>query len=130
MNSIQKSLANLSLGKQLFASNKPVAIASFERFYKSQKHEIPTPKPGAGKQFRRYVIILLEVMLHSSEFLAILKYSSLRLVHYPEDKKYTIKPLNVTHLAGRDPVTGRVVRMLFCSRSIEIQRNRHSLPFL
>lgn len=31
------------------------------------------------------------------------------LVHYPEDKKYTIKPLNVTHLAGRDPVTGRVV---------------------
>lgn len=31
------------------------------------------------------------------------------LVHYPEDRKYTIKPLNVTHLAGRDPVTGRVV---------------------
>lgn len=34
---------------------------------------------------------------------------SFSLVHYPEDKKYTIKPLEVTHLAGRDPVTGRVV---------------------
>lgn len=30
-------------------------------------------------------------------------------MHYPEDKNYTIKPLEVTHLAGRDPVTGRVV---------------------
>ncbi|XP_026462075.1 39S ribosomal protein L2, mitochondrial-like [Ctenocephalides felis] len=30
-----------------------------------------------------------------------------RIVHYPE--KYTVKPLDVTNLAGRDPVTGRVV---------------------
>jgi large subunit ribosomal protein L2 len=32
-----------------------------------------------------------------------------RIVHYPADAKYTIKPLDNTHLAGRDPVTGRVV---------------------
>lgn len=32
-----------------------------------------------------------------------------RLVHYPKDNKYTIRPLEVTHLAGRDPETGRVV---------------------
>lgn len=41
-------------------------------------------------------------------FIIFLNYS---LVHYPEDRKYTIKPLDVTHLAGRDPVTGRVVSL-------------------
>ncbi|CAH0553731.1 unnamed protein product [Brassicogethes aeneus] len=30
-----------------------------------------------------------------------------RIVHYPE--QYTVKPLDVTNLAGRDPVTGRMV---------------------
>jgi len=30
-----------------------------------------------------------------------------RIVHYPEN--YTVEPLPVTNLAGRDPVTGRVV---------------------
>lgn len=30
-----------------------------------------------------------------------------RIVHFPE--KYTVKPLDVTNLAGRDPVSGRVV---------------------
>lgn len=45
--------------------------------------EIEKPKPGVkGKSYRR-------------------------IVHYPE--KYTVKPLDVTNLAGRDPVTGRVV---------------------
>lgn len=37
-------------------------------------------------------------------------YNSLRRkVHYPE--KYTVEPLKTTHLAGRDPVTGK----FFCS---------------
>jgi hypothetical protein len=40
------------------------------------------PKPGNGRQFRR-------------------------IVHYPE--KYTVEPLNVTNLAGRDPVTGKLL---------------------
>lgn len=30
-----------------------------------------------------------------------------RIIHYPE--KYTVKPLDVTNLAGRDPETGRLV---------------------
>lgn len=30
-----------------------------------------------------------------------------RIVHYPE--KYTVKPLDVTNLGGRDPVSGRLV---------------------
>lgn len=45
--------------------------------------EIEKPKPGVkGKSYRR-------------------------IVHYPKD--YTVKPLEVTNLAGRDPVTGRLV---------------------
>lgn len=31
------------------------------------------------------------------------------MVHYPPDMKYTVEPLNTTNLAGRDPITGRVV---------------------
>lgn len=43
---------------------------------------IKKPLPGTGRAFRR-------------------------IVHYP--KEYTVKPLEVTNLAGRDPETGRVV---------------------
>jgi hypothetical protein len=39
------------------------------------------PEPGNGRPFRR-------------------------IVHYPEN--YTVEPLNVTNLAGRDPVTGKL----------------------
>lgn len=40
------------------------------------------PKPGTGKAYRR-------------------------IVHYPE--QYTVEPLKVTNLAGRDPETGRLI---------------------
>lgn len=30
-------------------------------------------------------------------------------VHYPEDGEYTVKPLKMTKLAGRDPETGRII---------------------
>lgn len=43
---------------------------------------VEKPEPGGGKQFRR-------------------------IVHFPEN--YTVQPLRVTNLAGRDPVSGRVV---------------------
>lgn len=43
---------------------------------------VEKPKPGNGNQFRR-------------------------VVHFPEE--YTVKPLDNTHLAGRDPITGRLV---------------------
>ncbi|XP_045538765.1 39S ribosomal protein L2, mitochondrial [Papilio machaon] len=48
----------------------------------ASKPNIEKPKPGFGKSYRR-------------------------IVHFPEE--YTVKPLNVTNLAGRDPVTGRLV---------------------
>ncbi|XP_013183664.1 large ribosomal subunit protein uL2m [Amyelois transitella] len=48
----------------------------------ASKPDVIKPKPGFGKSFRR-------------------------IVHFPD--KYTVKPLEVTNLAGRDPVTGRVV---------------------
>lgn len=58
-----------------------------------------------------------------SAFIELMKVSFNSKVHYPEDRKYTIKPLPVTHLAGRDPVTGRVV----CNRScFDAHLQRHS----
>ncbi|XP_038221883.1 39S ribosomal protein L2, mitochondrial [Zerene cesonia] len=48
----------------------------------ASKPNIEKPKPGFGKSYRR-------------------------IVHFPEE--YTVKPLDVTNLAGRDPVTGRIV---------------------
>ncbi|CAG9790959.1 unnamed protein product [Diatraea saccharalis] len=48
----------------------------------ASKPNIIKPRPGFGKAYRR-------------------------IVHFPEE--YTVKPLEVTNLAGRDPITGRVV---------------------
>lgn len=45
----------------------------------ASKPNVVKPKPGFGKSYRR-------------------------IVHYPEE--YTVKPLEVTNLAGRDPETG------------------------
>lgn len=45
----------------------------------ASKPNVVKPKPGFGISYRR-------------------------IVHFPED--YTVKPLEVTNLAGRDPVTG------------------------
>lgn len=46
-------------------------------------HPVELPKPGVGNKAYR------------------------RIVHYPEN--YTIQPLKVTNLAGRDPESGRLV---------------------
>ncbi|KAL7018641.1 hypothetical protein ACKWTF_010842 [Chironomus riparius] len=55
------------------------------QFVRALPHFVDIPKPGEKhRQYRRKV-------------------------HFPEDGKYTVKPLDNTHLAGRDPVTGRVV---------------------
>ena len=32
-----------------------------------------------------------------------------KIIHWPEDGKYTIEPLKITKLGGRDPVTGHKV---------------------
>lgn len=48
------------------------------------KPDIVKPKPGFGKSYRR-------------------------IVHFPE--QYTVKPLEVTNLAGRDPVSGKILQV-------------------
>lgn len=58
MNSLRELFVNLSLGRQLLSTKNQLPIASIERFYKYQKHDKPTPKPGGGKQYRRYVVCL------------------------------------------------------------------------
>ncbi|KAK6626349.1 hypothetical protein RUM43_006660 [Polyplax serrata] len=50
--------------------------------HKGKTHFIEVPKPGEGKSYRR-------------------------IVNFPE--KYTVEPLTVRNLGGRDPVTGRKV---------------------
>lgn len=60
-------------------------IRSVPKMMQDVRHKatyVKLPMTGRGKSFRR-------------------------TVHYPET--YTVKPLEVTHLAGRDPVSGRVV---------------------
>lgn len=47
----------------------------------ASKPNIEKPKPGFGKAYRR-------------------------IVHFPEE--YTVKPLEVTNLAGRDPESGKI----------------------
>lgn len=51
----------------------------------ASKPPVEKPKPGLGKSYRR-------------------------IVHFPEE--YTVKPLQVTNLAGRDPVTGLYLHLL------------------
>ncbi|XP_018310964.1 39S ribosomal protein L2, mitochondrial [Mycetomoellerius zeteki] len=55
-------------------------LSQISRRYKWKLVQLP--EPGKGKAFRR-------------------------IVHFKNE--YTVKPLNITNLAGRDPVTGRVV---------------------
>lgn len=52
----------------------------------ASKPDIVKPKPGLGKSYRR-------------------------IVHFPDE--YTVKPLEVTNLAGRDPVSGKFVITIF-----------------
>lgn len=79
---LTKLFVNLTITKQLIRAPL-VAGVNWEttRGFKF----VVKPQPGRGhKQYRR-------------------------TVHFPEDGKYTIKPLDNTHLAGRDPVSGRKV---------------------
>ncbi|XP_037934367.1 39S ribosomal protein L2, mitochondrial-like [Teleopsis dalmanni] len=56
------------------------SVAAIQLRYKCK--EVVKPKPGNSVQYRR-------------------------IVHYKDE--YTVEPLKITHLAGRDPVSGRVV---------------------
>lgn len=82
MASLTKLFANLALTRQLIRAPTVVSVnLQITRNF----NFVYKPLPGKGhKQFRR-------------------------TVHFPEDGKYTVKPLDNTHLAGRDPVSGRKV---------------------
>ncbi|XP_049801105.1 39S ribosomal protein L2, mitochondrial [Schistocerca nitens] len=74
-----RSLQNVVCGLNQFL--KPLENVPVR--WKSKVSHLEVPKPGVkGKSYRR-------------------------IVHYEE--KYTVKPLRVTNLGGRDPVTGRLV---------------------
>lgn len=78
--SLTKLFTSLTLSKQLLTSPSILATAQIRAF-----KFVVKPEPGKSKkQFRR-------------------------IVHFPEDGKYTVQPLDNTHLAGRDPVSGRKV---------------------
>lgn len=78
--SLTKLFTSLTLTKQLLASPSILGAAQTRAF-----KFVVKPEPGKGKKQLR------------------------RIVHFPEDGKYTVKPLDTTHLAGRDPVSGRKV---------------------
>lgn len=61
MNSLRELFVNLSVGKQLLSTRHQLPLASSVRFYKYKEHEIPTPKPGTGKQYRRYVVSPIQI---------------------------------------------------------------------
>ncbi|XP_065081603.1 large ribosomal subunit protein uL2m [Ochlerotatus camptorhynchus] len=79
MASLARLFQNLAI-KPLVNDVRVIAISSIST--ESLARVMNKPKPGTGKAYRR-------------------------IVHYPE--QYTVEPLKVTNLAGRDPETGRLV---------------------
>ena len=82
MNNLTRLMSNCILNQQRHSitSAGNTAASSFQKRYKCKIVE--KPAPGAGTQFRR-------------------------VVHFKDE--YTVQPLKITHLAGRDPISGRVV---------------------
>lgn len=68
--------------QRLVLNNELTAVPRAITSVRNIYHHVDKPQPGGGKSFRR-------------------------IVHYPEE--YTVKPLAVTNLGGRDPVSGRLV---------------------
>lgn len=73
---LNKLFAGLTIGGQSIITKRAIHITSINL---ASKPNIVKPKPGFGKSYRR-------------------------IVHFAEE--YTVKPLEVTNLAGRDPETG------------------------
>ncbi|XP_011208055.1 39S ribosomal protein L2, mitochondrial [Bactrocera dorsalis] len=82
MNNLTRLLANCTLNASRHQLINKSGIVAAGIQVRGKCKVVEKPKPGAGQQFRR-------------------------VVHYPEE--YTIEPLKITHLAGRDPVSGRLV---------------------
>ncbi|XP_022131163.1 39S ribosomal protein L2, mitochondrial [Pieris rapae] len=77
---LNRLFSNLAISASTSFISRRTVHASAVTF--ASKPNLVKPKPGFGKSYRR-------------------------IVHFPEE--YTVKPLEVTNLAGRDPETGRVV---------------------
>lgn len=83
----------------------PVSNGVNLQFVRALPHFVDIPKPG-----KLFLILCLQSCYSIKLLILGEKHRQYRrIVHYPEDGKYTVKPLDNTHLAGRDPVTGRVV---------------------
>lgn len=81
MGTLAKLFTNLAISRQLTQSTSVLAVSlQLSRHF----NFFVKPKLGGGTQYRR-------------------------TVHFPKDGKYTVQPLDNTHLAGRDPVSGRKV---------------------
>ncbi|EDV97547.1 39S ribosomal protein L2, mitochondrial [Drosophila grimshawi] len=77
-----QSLTRLLANCGLQLQQQRIVAAATLQLHRCKTKLVEKPKPGAGQQFRR-------------------------IVHFPEE--YTVEPLKITHLAGRDPVSGRLV---------------------
>lgn len=73
---LNKLLAGLNIAGQSMIMKRAIHITTLNF---ASKPNVVKPKPGFGKSYRR-------------------------IVHFPEE--YSVKPLEVTNLAGRDPETG------------------------
>lgn len=76
------SATSKGAGKQSITQSPLAPLALGQLSVRSKCRDVHLPKPGLGKQYRR-------------------------IIHYKDE--YTVEPLETTHLAGRDPVSGRVV---------------------
>lgn len=74
---LNRLFSGLTIAGQSMITRRTIHITAINF---ASKPNVVKPKPGFGKSYRR-------------------------IVHFPEE--YTVKPLEVTNLAGRDPETGR-----------------------
>ncbi|XP_063699537.1 large ribosomal subunit protein uL2m [Culicoides brevitarsis] len=81
MATLQRLFTNLSLTRTLVNPSRITSVVNSQQTRFKCKF-VEKPQPGKGQAFRR-------------------------IVHFPAE--YTVEPLKTTNLAGRDPVTGRVV---------------------
>lgn len=73
---LNRLFAGLNIAGQSMITRRAIHITATSF---ASKPNVVKPKPGFGKSYRR-------------------------IVHFPEE--YSVKPLEVTNLAGRDPVSG------------------------
>ncbi|XP_026326054.1 39S ribosomal protein L2, mitochondrial [Hyposmocoma kahamanoa] len=76
---LNRLFSGLTIAGQSMITRRTIHITAINF---ASKPNVVKPKPGFGKSYRR-------------------------IVHFPEE--YSVKPLEVTNLAGRDPETGRIV---------------------